>query len=178
MTNIKNYAFDFISEDTLITQRIPISALTIRRRVGSTPFCSVTLPDPEPYTALITSNLAGTLVLKQIIDAGLEVIVGTYILDQILTTRSPSGFTIVLNAINTEGDDQPSTGSYTITKPITSTEDSKNIKRFSAEENALIVLGDTINFSDSPVIETTAFTVQELSLFVNTVNSRMDVGII
>jgi len=172
MTEIKNYVFDF--EGT----RIPIPSLTIRRRVGSTAFCSVTQPDPEPYTALISANPDGELVLKQMRNGGAEVTVGTYILEQVLTTKSPSAFTVVLNGTNTEGNDQPSSGSYTITNPITSSNDSNSIQRFSSEENALIVLGDTINFADGPGVSTVATTVQELSLFATTVNSRMDIGII
>ncbi len=178
MTNIKNYVFDFTSEDLLTVQRIPISSLTIRRRLDSTAFCSVTLPDPEPYEGLISANPAGTLELKQILNGGAEVVVGTYTLQQVLTTKSTSVFTLVLNGVADFGTDQASSGSYTITNPITSTNDSNSISRFSAEENALIVVGDTINFADGPSGETSPFTVQELSLFANTVNSRMDLGII
>ncbi len=178
MTNIKKYVFDFISEDTLTTQRIPISSMTIRRRLGSTAFCSATLPDPEPYTDLITSNPAGTLVFRQIINGGSEVTVGEYILEQVLTTKSPSAYTVVLNGTNTEGDDQASSGDWTITDPITSSNDSNSLQRFSAEENALIVIGDKIFFADGPGITPEETTVQEVSLFATTINSRMDIGIV
>lgn len=174
---VKQYAFYFESV------KIPISNLTIRRRTDTDAFCSVTLPIPDDYVTLISNNPSGTMEIFQIIDGGSEVLVGTYTLNQVLPTNSPSSFTLVLNGRADFGTDQPSSGSYTITNPITSSSDTSGDKMFSAEENALIVVGDTIDFSDEPadssgIFPTIGYTVDSISLFVTPVNSRMDVGII
>lgn len=183
MVNIKRYFFDFI------TERIPVSQLTIRRNLDTTPFCSVSIPDPEqpveispgvfvPLSEFIESNPGGLMTISQTINGGAEVVVGTYNLNQSLPTNSPSAFTLVLNGDNTFGDDQASTVSgLTITNPITSSNNSIGNPMFSAEENALIVIGDIINFSDTNIkpFVTEPITVQTISLFVTTVNSRMDV---
>lgn len=173
MANIKLYVFDFESV------RIQISALTIRRRQGSKAFCSVTVPDPEPYTDLFSANPLGTLVISQTLDGGAETVVGTFTLSQVLTTKSTSVFTIVLNGEADFGTDQSTQGiTWDISSPITSTDDSTGTQRFSAAENALIVVDDTILFNDTTSsVNAVLVNVEEISLFVNSANSRMDVGV-
>lgn len=167
MVSIKKYVFDFVST------RIKISSLTIRRRLDSTAFCSVTIPDSDQFADLIAANPDGAMVLSAVDGLGTETIVGTYILDQILVTKSPSNVTTVLNGINTfETDLATSISPITIDNPITVTTDSNGLIRFSAEEQALIVVNDTI------ILEGQSTTVQEITLFVASNNSRMDVGII
>ncbi len=188
---VKNYVFDFIATaPEALTIRVPISSLTIRRRLDSNSFSSVTLPNPEQQVPIaggpdqslidiINQNLTtGQLVLKHIINGGgSEVIVGTYDLEQILSTTSPSAFTAVLNGVATfdatQNPDLPnSNNTWVIDKPITDSSDSNGLRRFSAAENALIIIDDTITLQGSSV------TVQEVSLFASAVNSRMDLGVI
>jgi len=179
MTNVKNYVFDFVSTAPVATTRIPVSALTIRRRKDSVAFCSVTIPQPNQLlddglttlADLIAANPNGEMLLKQTINGGAETLVGTYTLDQVLTTDSSSVFTVVLNGINDFGADQASSGSYVIDAPITTSNDSTGLQRFSAAEDALIVVDDQITLQGSVV------NVEEISLFVNVVNSRMDLGV-
>lgn len=176
MTEVKKYVFDYINV------RIPISAMTIRRNLDTTAFCSVTVPDPEQVVEIlpgitqtldkfIEANPDGNMIISQTIGSGSEVTVGTYVLSQVLSSRSPSAFTLVLNGTALFGVDQTSSGSYIIPNPITNNNDTTGLQRFSAEENALIVIGDTITLEGSDVIART------ISLFVNAVNSRMDVAV-
>lgn len=186
MTDVKRYFFDFVSLTPALTTRIPISNMTIRRRRNTTAFCSVTIPQPEQNvlvngidTALIdiiSINLdpPGSLVISQTINGGPEVVVGTYLLDQIIPTRSPSAYTVVLNGVADFATDLPvGVVNWVIDAPITETNDTNGIQRFSNEENALIKVGDTIVLEGNP-----ATTVEEISLFVNVANSRMDVGVV
>lgn len=179
------YFFEFVGV------RIPISAMTIRRNIDTTAFCSASIPDPTQLIEIspnvfidlsqwIEQNPDGEMVFTQSLDGGIEEVIGTYNLEQTLTTKSPSGFTIVLNGVADFGDDQPSSGSYTILNPITSTDNSSGVARFSAAENPLIVVGDTIDFSDSgvPPFPVIAITVQTMTFFATTVNSRMDIAYI
>lgn len=108
------------------------------------------------------------MVLSQSLD-GIISTVGTYALNQILPTISPSNETTVLNGEADFGTDQPSTGSFIIDNPITLSSNASGTRQFSAEENALIVVGDEITLMGE-LIE-----VVSISLFVNVVNSRMDV---
>lgn len=159
---VKNYFFDFEGV------RIPISSLTLRRREDSIAFCSVSIPSADQYSQLFNSNPTGAMVLSQSLD-GIISTVGTYALNQILPTISPSNETTVLNGEADFGTDQPSTGSFIIDNPITLSSNASGTRQFSAEENALIVVGDEITLMGE-LIE-----VVSISLFVNVVNSRMDV---
>jgi len=183
----KIYVFDFTGLDTIdpfpeVTKRIPVSNLSITRRKDNPSSCSVTIPSPDEFTTFLTSNPTGTMTISEILN-GVESVVGTYTLSQYLPTRSPSAFTVVLNGQVPEGTDQASTISpVTISNPITSAQNADGTIRFSAEENALIVVDDIINVGTGTFdIGTgeqilTEITVRSISLFVNVSNSRMDVG--
>lgn len=159
----KKYFFDFVGVN------IPISSLTLRRREDSIAFCSVTVPNAEEFAELFNSNPTGTMVLSQDLD-GTTSTVGTYILNQILPTISPSNETTVLNGEADFGTDQPSTGLIlTIDNPITKSSNSNGLRQFSAAENALIIVGDIIELTGESI------SVKSISLFVNVVNSRMDI---
>lgn len=153
--------------------RIRISSLNIRRRRDAPAFCSVTIPDGEQHTLLITNNPTGTLVIIQIDENDVETTIGTYILNQVLPTESPSAITIVLNAQADFGTDlAPSGLTFQVPNPITTSNDSLGIQRFSAAEDGRIVVGDIINLRGVNV------TVEEITFFVAVNNSRMDVGVI
>ncbi len=186
MTDTKLYVFDFVSIAPVLTTRVPISNMTIRRRRDSTAFCSVTIPKPQQLVEtapgvfkelveVILNNLdvPGSLVISQIANGGVETVVGTYLISQIIPTRSASSYTVVLNGTADFATDLPAVfTNWVIDNPITESSDSNNLQRFSAAENALIRVDDTIDLEGQPV------TVEEISLFVNVTNSRMDVGVI
>ena len=152
---------------------IPISSLTIRRRRDSIAFCSATLPDPEPYNVLITANPDGILTFFVVDENDNETLTGTFTLNQVLSNTSANNNTVVLNGIADFGTDQPSTVSgLIIDNPMTTSNDSNGFQRFAADENSLIVVDDTI------ILEGVAVVVEEISLFVNSSTSRMDLAVI
>ncbi len=177
MVDIKLYVFD------LVGVRIPVSSLSIRRVLDGEAFCSVTIPNASPFIGLIEDNPTGAMLLSHIIN-GVEAIVGTFTLQQFTTTASTGGQTVVLNGQAAFGIDQASSGSYTIINPITHATQSNTTVNFSAEENALIVVNDTIFLgaggfdpvTDEPI--TTESIVTSIALFVNVLNSRMDVSVL
>jgi hypothetical protein len=182
MTKALNYVFDFITTVPVLTIRIPISALTIRRNLDSTDFGSVTIPDPEqevetspgvfqPLFQVIAVNQDGIIKLSKV-ELGVETEVASFTLNQVLTNESPSAFTIVMNGTTPAAPVVVPGTTYTIAGPITTSNDSTGSERFSAAENALILINDTI------ILRGVSKTVTGLTLFVNTANSRMDLVIV
>ena len=167
MASIKRL-YHFYFEGTLI----PISNLTIRRRLDALAFCSATIPDPEAYTDLIEANPEGSMAYYVVDSDGNETLVGTFALTQVIVNKASGTYTTVLNGEAEFSTDQASTVSgLVIDNPITTSNDSKGSQRFSADENALIVVGDTI------MLEGSAVTVDSISLFVNVSTSRMDLEV-
>ena len=164
MANIKKYFFDFEGV------RIPVSALTMRRSRDAIAFCSVTIPEPTDYVDLFNANPNGQMILSHSIN-GVESVVGTYNLEQIIPTNSPSSFTIVLNGEAPYQSDLPTSGqTFILDNPIY-TSQSNGITRAGAAENAIIVVDDILELQGVP------YTVNNLSLFVGVKNSRMDLGL-
>ena len=153
--------------------KIPISSLTIRRRRDSIAFCSATMPDPEPYTDLIAANPNGSMIYYIVDELGVEGLTGAFSLDQVLSNGSANANTVVLNGTADFATDQASTVSgLVVDNPMTTSNDSNGFQRFSADENSLIVIGDTIVLEGIPVVA------EEISLFVNASTSRMDLAVI
>lgn len=164
--NFKQYVVDF--EGT----RIPVSNLNIRRSRDTAAFCSVTVPEGDLYVDLFALFPTGTLIVSERDSNMTETVIGSYTLDQILTTESPSSQTAVLNCRSAFGADLTSSGLlFSFDAPITVSSNSVGNEMFSGSEEGQLVVDDVIN------LRGVNRTVESVALFVTTVNSRMDVGV-
>ena len=165
--SFKRYGFFFEGVE------IPVSFLSIRRRLDTQAFYSVSIPDAQTYIDLFNSNPNG-LMEFYVYENGSETgtLCGTCNLDQILSTNSPSGNNVVLNGVADFGTDLPTTGQvWIVDNPITTSVNSKSNNNFTAAEEPLAVVNDSLMYIGSAV------SIYSISIYATVKDSRMDVTV-